>query len=335
MNVTIYRSIEGQIQDDEKSVYNYSYESWSAQANSFLTMTQAFHKYSNTEFRWNKLDHIVGGNIPADTSDNAMKMKRLKYTILPPEIYTEEDVNEYFAKIDLLVEFFNKYTPGSDDVGSIWKDRQTLDRSDGNNIEGCESRRGSVEKSRANSGASIQSTAGAASSQFSAIHLTMQTPQALAQYRRTDANNYDTAKLILRTAKQGNPAWVYCRYDKTAFTYKALHLEFHWVACDAWLIDDMLTVLYRRCAKWGLRICQVPQYYSTDDLNVHPFRALPFIPITKSTRESIPSVFPTTLRTVERLIFSRRNGWLFDNEYRTDWNALGMSVPSYLDRDRD
>jgi hypothetical protein len=38
---------------------------------------------------------------------------------------------------------------------------------------------------------------------------------------------------------------------------------------------------------------------------------------------------------VERLIFSRRNGWLFDNEYRTDWSALNMSVPSYLDRDRD
>jgi len=40
VNVTIYRSKEGQNQEDEKSVYHYNYESWSPQVNAFVTMTQ-------------------------------------------------------------------------------------------------------------------------------------------------------------------------------------------------------------------------------------------------------------------------------------------------------
>jgi hypothetical protein len=328
--VTIYRSKEGEIQDDERSVYTYNYESWNPQVCAFITMSQTFHKFSSTEFRWNKLDNVVVGNIPADTYEEAMKMKRLKYAILPPEIYSEEEAAEYFAKIDLLVDFLNKYTAGSDDVVAISKDRMgLLERMDS---EGADSRKYSFEKGRSGSNASTGSVSAPGGNSF--IYLYSQSLHAIGLYRRTDAHHCDTAKLVMRTAKQGNPAWLYCRYDKTAYTYKALHLEFHWVVCDSWLIDDMLTVLYRRCQKWGLRLCQVPQYYSKDDLNVHPFRGLPYLPVTKSQRD-VPAAYPSPLRMVEKFLFSRRNGWLFDNEYRTDWALLAMGVPSYLDRDRD
>ena len=308
-------------------------------------MSQNFYKFSSEEFRWNKLDNIIVGNNPVDTSENAMKMKRLKYTILPPEIYTEEECIEYFNKMDLLIEFLNKYAQAGDDLVGINKDKTCIDlRNESENSSSEVGRRSSssIEKSRVNSNASVASnssgagtTTGVSVVAASAIHLVTQTSQAIALYRKTDARHCDVAKLVMRTSKQGNPNWLYCRYDRTAYTYKSFHLEFHWVVCDSWLIDDMLTLLYRRCQKWGLRLCQVPQYYTTEDLNVHPFRALPYIPVTKSQRESIPGVFPTPLRMVERLLFSRRNGWLFDNEYRTDWMALGLTVPSYLDRDRD
>lgn len=332
--MTIYRSKEGQNNEDEKSVYNYCYESWSPHANAFITMSQSFYKFHSTEFKWNKLDNIVVGNIPADTYENAMRMKRLKFSILPPEIYSDEEATEYFAKMDLLVEFFNKYAQGGGDVVSITKDRQVIEKLDS---ETSESRKNSnADKLRSSTASSNTSFSAAPCIPLgSSAFLTAQTPLAMALYKKTDAYNCDTAKFIMRSAKQGTPNWLYCRYDKTAYTYKAFQMEFHWVVCDAWLIDDMITLLYRRCLKWGLRLCQVPQYYSTDDLNVHPFRALPFIPVPRTLRESIPGSFPTPLRMVERLVFSRRNGWLFDNEYKTDWAALSMSAPSYLDRDRD
>lgn len=336
--MTIYRSREGEIQDDEKSVYGYSYESWNPHVGAFITMSQSFHKFSSEEFRWNKLDNVVVGNIPADTYEEAMKMKRLKYTILPPEIYTEDEANEYYAKIAQLVEFLNKYTVGSEDKVAIFRDgkdepAQVLDWPW---PRGPDTRRQSFEKARSSSSAGGMGPPGmeTGASVNSFVHLYPQTPHSMALYRRTDARNCDTAKMIVRTSKQGNPAWLYCRYDKVAYTYKALHLEFHWVVCDSWLIDDMLNVLYRRCLKWGLRVCQVPQYYSKEDLNVHPFRALPYLPVAKTQRE-VPGVYPSALRMVEKFLFSRPNGWLFENEYRTDWTALAMAVPTYLDRDRD
>ena len=154
--------------------------------------------------------------------------------------------------------------------------------------------------------------------------------------QRIAANDIMVTKLVTRGPRHENPNWLYLKYDRTAYTYKALHLDFHWVVCDAWLVEDLVTLLFRRCQRWGLRLVSMPEYFASPNLNVHPFRALPHIPVPRlQTQTEIPRQLPTPLRMVERIFFQHGSGWLFDNELRTDWAGQNLPLPSYYDRDRD
>jgi hypothetical protein len=92
--------------------------------------------------------------------------------------------------------------------------------------------------------------------------------------------------------------------------------------------------MYRRCSKWSLRLVQIPEYFTTSNLSVHPFKALPHLQLQDCVTK-IPTAHSSPMRLLERCIFGRSQGWIFDSEQSTEWSKIGITPPNYADRDRD
>ena len=75
-------------------------------------------------------------------------------------------------------------------------------------------------------------------------------------------------KVFLREPSHPNPKWIYIRVDPIFDIRKSFHIEIHWLACDSWLLEDYITLLFRRCSGWGIRIVQTPEYFHTSNLQV-------------------------------------------------------------------
>ena len=57
------------------------------------------------------------------------------------------------------------------------------------------------------------------------------------------------------------------------------HVEVHWLTADSHVVDDFVNQLFRRAAQWGLRMVQIPEFFCTENLQVHPYRAQPYLGI--------------------------------------------------------
>jgi hypothetical protein len=91
------------------------------------------------------------------------------------------------------------------------------------------------------------------------------------------SNSSSLSSAVALPANESNGRnWIYFKYDRNLYSYKIFHIEIQWFVCDSWLIDDFVTLLYRRCGGFELR-CQTPSYFNSDNLNIHPFRPAPYI----------------------------------------------------------
>ena len=150
-----------------------------------------------------------------------------------------------------------------------------------------------------------------------------------------NSKNYNVVKIWLQGPNHSNPKWAFFKYDGCASMNRAFKLEFHWLACDSWLMDDFVNILHRRCTSWSLRMAQIPEFFCTSNLQVHPFRAQPYI--------QVPSTFVnnvhmsglwsiTAVLLVENLYFKDdTTEWIEHQEQHTDWEGLGLPVPYYND----
>ncbi len=150
-----------------------------------------------------------------------------------------------------------------------------------------------------------------------------------------NSKNYNVVKIWLQGPNHSNPKWAFFKYDGCASMNRAFKLEFHWLACDSWLMDDFVNILHRRCTSWSLRMAQIPEFFCTSNLQVHPFRAQPYI--------QVPSTFVnnvhmsglwsiTAVLLVESLYFKDdKTEWIEHQEQHTDWEGLGLPVPYYND----
>lgn len=75
-------------------------------------------------------------------------------------------------------------------------------------------------------------------------------------------------KVFLREPTHPNPKWIYVRVDPFFELHRSFHIEIHWLVCDSWLLEDYVTLLFRRCNGWGIRIVQTPEYFHTSNLQV-------------------------------------------------------------------
>lgn len=124
VRVTQYRS-KNAVNDDESS-FTYHYEIWVPQIQEFQTMTQTFYQFPNPEYKWSKTDNILCGAVPYDGVDDGTKVKRHRYCVIPDKMDTIEDVNNYYTKLNQLIEFLNKYC---DETIIVEKDTTLLPKS--------------------------------------------------------------------------------------------------------------------------------------------------------------------------------------------------------------
>lgn len=166
---------------------------------------------------------------------------------------------------------------------------------------------------------------------------------------------------ITMSENKSNPKWCYLRSDKHYSLRRPLHLEFSWISCDAWLLDEWISILFRRCSHFSLRIIQLPEFFFSDSIQLHSFRAQPYIQIpctyavgsNKTTcvgrgdgsggagtvgltavgagfaGESPNYHFISPVLIVER-IFLRAQAidWIEDDSQPTDWHSVGVPIPS-------
>ena len=147
---------------------------------------------------------------------------------------------------------------------------------------------------------------------------------------------YDSKHHVIKIWLQGphhcNPKWCFLKYDTNLSISRAFHIEFHWLSCDSWLMDEYVNILFRRCSSWSLRIAQIPEFFCTATLNIHPFRAQPFVNVPSaissyygSSTENIPWVSVVTL--IEALYFKEKSqGWIEDEERYTSWETVNEEV---------
>ena len=210
---------------------------------------------------------MLSGAIPYGGIDDGTKPKRLRFSVIPDcRIATANDVDEYFSKIDLLLEFVNKYGQASA-TSSVSASSPLPSPSAG--VSGSGSTTGSKEQMTLQKDRSLPPS-----------NNLEENVRSGSLHRVFAARDFEFMKLTLRSVKNGNPNWLYLKYDKNICAYKAYHMEFHWLVgkdminllfacldkltglylqvCDSWLIDEFVTTLYRKSIKWGLRICQIP-----------------------------------------------------------------------------
>jgi len=356
-----------------------------------MTTSQKFHKFPTQEFYWNKYDNlVVGNNTPTVEILNGMKAKHLHFSIIPPsDINCISKLNEYYHKLDLLFEFLNKKycvddssnnsSSGGHEKLVIQKDMTLLPiesmTSTSTTTTTNTTRTTNYHRNLASSNIISTTPSTTLASTFyppSSIHQTtiQSLPTALLyhniyknislpdqQQQQQQHQHFKLTKLMMRTNKHGPPNWLYCNYDSIVHSYKTFHLQLYWVVCDSWLVDDLVSLLYRRCLQWGLRLSQIPLYYHTENLSIHPYRALPFISIKamylhqkphhqqqqqyhhhhiaySHDSKAVMEMSTSSIRMIERIVFSRSNGWVFDGQYATDWEAINI-MPYNSNRDRD
>ncbi|CAM9485076.1 unnamed protein product, partial [Ectocarpus fasciculatus] len=97
---------------------------------------------------------------------------------------------------------------------------------------------------------------------------------------RTVSTASNTVKLWMTAPPHENPKWIYVKHDVKFNPIKVFHVEFHWITGSAWAIEDFVTAFFRRGMKLGLKLVEVPEYFVESNLQIHPFRAQPYIPVT-------------------------------------------------------
>lgn len=259
-------------------------------------MSQTFQLFPD-EFLWSHIDSFILNESQYDGNPKGKKPRNLAYVIIPPScMKTEAEVDEYFGRIDQLIEFLNKNV--GEEPMAVIKERSLFPTSES-----------TVDGDAYNYMASL--------------------------WHRQASREVGVMRRYLRGPKHDNPNWVYIKYDKCLYTFKAFHFSLEWFVCDSWGVDDFVNTLYRRSSKLGLRMCQTPGYYASHDLNIHPFRPIPYVQV-PPTSVPINPVHSSPTRVVERLFFSQTKGeWIFDSERNTDWIGLGLPFPNYAERDRD
>jgi hypothetical protein len=124
--------------------------------------------------------------------------------------------------------------------------------------------------------------------------------------------------------------------------YLLCYRLFVFPGADSWTIDDFITLFFRRCSRLGLKLVQIPEYFCGSNLQVHPYRAQPFIPpaLPEAQMKALVRDLPAPSETLfsqavsdfldpklrslyleKCVLFDRPHEWLRDDDRGTDWPA--------------
>lgn len=161
---------------------------------------------------------------------------------------------------------------------------------------------------------------------------------------------YQYTKLWL-TPPGPDPKWIYLKCDNTYSLARPFHIEMSWISCNSWLLEDFINILFRRCTSYNLRIVQMPEFFFSSNVQLHSFRAQPFIRIPCTYYNDLKSksggknrdddtstvYFISPVLVVERIYLRQQLiDWIEDDEQFTDWHSVGVPIPEehYFVHDR-
>jgi len=152
---------------------------------------------------------VLSGVLPYGGIDDGTKPKRLRFSVIPDcRITNSTDVDDYYAKIDLLIEFVSKYGSAATASSTVPPMSSPVPGSPSASKEQMTLQKDHSLPPSSNLDENIRS---------GSLH------------RVFAARDFEFMKLNLRSAKNGNPNWLYLKYDKNICAYKAYHMEFHWL----------------------------------------------------------------------------------------------------------
>jgi hypothetical protein len=303
----------------EENRVTYTYDVWVPQMNSFQVLSQTFYRFPHPEFNWNLLDEILLGNRD-DLAEN-LKSKRIRFALVPPlsACTSREEEEAYFIKFENVLQLLENYCEKND---KILMERDYLWGSDGRRIDVDSVDLNDSENSKRRIKRNTKKT-----------KLWLQKPTE----KEKDGNHNDDVQKreALRNRNEIDPKWVYLIYDSSVKTSRIIHFSLQWVVCDSWILDDFMNVLFRRCSTWGLRLAQIPEYFCTSNLNIHPFRPNPFLyvpQLDKAYQEMYKYLSAT--RVVERLFFNNEHEpskdlWVQDHDHSTDWEGIAQETTTH------
>jgi hypothetical protein len=276
---------------------NYTYESWTHQLLDYQTVYQVFCQYPTPEYHWNALDHVVTFLMDLDSSEDSI-------LAIKPKRLRFSLIPELISDADADEEaaYFAKFEKLVQYLKSKARNKNLLDIK--------------VDKAK-NPGEDIA-----------------------AAVPTTQSNNIKHTTNIIRlwlpSPAQESTNWITLRYDNSASIHRVYHLEVHWVACEAFLVDEFVNTLFIRCRNWQLRLVQIPEYFVTANLNIHPYRSQPFFSLQSSLPSVVKSKYAPLVNFIESDYFvGQPNEWLEDNKQLTNWSELGLNDPKTELRDKE
>lgn len=131
-----------------------------------------------------------------------------------------------------------------------------------------------------------------------------------------------------------NPQWAYFVCSKSYSFHKAFHFRLEWIVCVGGLLEKLISTLFRRVASMSLRIIEVPEYYCSSNLLVHPFRVPPVfknsrLGLSDGITRTVLNEYPSLTMMLERfLVTDFHYDWIPDQPQETKWEGVGLLSPS-------
>eukprot|EP00605_Chrysophyceae_sp_TOSAG23-4_P001340 GSChrysophyteH1.ASY1.ANO1.1457.1 assembled CDS len=362
MQVRVIQLVSKKLAKYSTALYDYSI--YVAQTRRFQVVRQQFWQFPS-DFFWNKVDNILFGASRFDIGGSdghrygdEIRAKRLRFAVLPDIASTDKDVKDYLGKIEKLLQLF----------------RDRLFKGEVINVKMDASLKPVVatqEESSEGSKEGITATSVPAHTTIGATVIPARAPrQKQVQARAHTVPIWLRAPLasdlghnskdILRdhNQKSSRPEWAFLKYDASVSVHRVFLIELHWLVCDSWVMDKLVSLLFRRCSSWQLKLAQIPEYFMSANLQLHPYRGQPYLAVPKTT--SMPPVirhkykldqvlggnekesygiilenpaYPSAVDLVERLFLRvRGKAWIEDEARRTNWSELGLTNPDYRHR---
>lgn len=107
--------------------------------------------------------------------------------------------------------------------------------------------------------------------------------------------------------------------DKRARSDRVFHFDFYWIACDSWLMEELIGTLFIRCKNWGLRMAQTPEYFHAPIMQIHPYRCQPYFQFSNRF-ERDPMVALSKVAYIQKHCFEAVDSeWIRDADQVTEW----------------
>lgn len=155
---------------------------------------------------------------------------------------------------------------------------------------------------------------------------------------RQVSTSTNMVKLWMTAPPHDNPKWFYVKHDLKFNPMKVFHIDFYWITGDSWALEDFINSFFRRGSKLNLKLVNIPEYFVESNLQVHPFRAQPFIPVTLPSKElkddpclekrmKQVSMKARALVVEKDVLIDHPASWIRDDDRKTDWNNYGQFDP--------